>query len=121
MGSPGLPGAQAQYIRIPNAAGTLIPADSNLDPQSSLLLADILPTGYFAVLQAFTHPNLAGILNPDSPERGGLMSNELKAQLLSIETQGPIILNVAVIGLGPVGFVSGCQKTQSVIDLNRYW
>ncbi|KIO19925.1 hypothetical protein M407DRAFT_16056 [Tulasnella calospora MUT 4182] len=82
LGSPSLSGAQAQYIRIPKAGGTLVVVDPNqfsgIPDPSLLLMADILPTGYFAVRSALRHPNL-----------------EL------IKRNGP--LRIAVVGLGPVG------------------
>ena len=109
LGTATLPGAQAQYIRIPNAGGSLIPAlalPPPSQPQShgastedtlrqealSLLLADILPTGYFAAKQAWEHPNVRQMLNqiracPDEP----------KIQLA---------IHFAILGLGPVGLVS---------------
>lgn len=46
LGSAALPGAQAEYVRIPYADGTLISIPS-VTPEM-LLMADILPTGLFA-------------------------------------------------------------------------
>jgi hypothetical protein len=109
LGSLTLPGAQAEYIRIPNAGGSVIPAHA-LTPQQqphsqglssedklrhnalSLLLADVLPTGYFAAKQAWEHPNVSGVLRhirdcPDAP----------RVQLA---------VHFAVLGLGSVGIVS---------------
>jgi threonine dehydrogenase-like Zn-dependent dehydrogenase len=109
LGSPTLPGAQAQYIRIPNAGGSLIPAlaltpqqqphSQGLSPEDklrhdalSLLLADVLPTGYFAAKQAWEHPNVSGVLRQirDCPD----------------EPRVQLAVHVAVLGLGPVGIVS---------------
>ena len=109
LGTATLPGAQAHYIRIPNAGGSLIPALSFPSPSPSqsrglsaedklrqealsLLLADILPTGYFAAKQAWEHPNVSGMLKQirDCPD-------EPKIQLA---------IHFAVLGLGPVGLVS---------------
>ena len=111
LGTATLPGAQAQYIRIPNAGGSLIPAlalppppqaqsqshgssieDTLRQEALSLLLADILPTGYFAAKQAWEHPNVRQMLNqirasPDEP----------RIQLA---------IHFAILGLGPVGLVS---------------
>jgi hypothetical protein len=119
LGSPTLPGAQAQYICIPNAGGSLIPALA-LTPQQqphtqvlspedkprhdalSLLLADILPTGYFAAKQAWEHPNVSGVLRqirncPDEP----------RVQLA---------VHFAVLGLRPVGIVSLYVPGHRLID-----
>ena len=114
LGTTTLPGAQAQYIRIPNAGGSLLPAiststsfpsqahseevpsaeDELRQEALALLLADILPTGYFAAKQAWEHPNLSGMLNQirDCPD-------EPKIQLA---------IHFAILGLGPVGLVSLC-------------
>lgn len=43
----GLHGAQAQYIRVPLADGTLIPLSKDLSDEKGLLLGDIFSTGYF--------------------------------------------------------------------------
>ncbi|KAI8833926.1 chaperonin 10-like protein [Chytridium lagenaria] len=59
--------AQAAYVVVKDAPGTLVSLrtlSKNMDiPDAAYLLcADILPTGYFAALQALTHPNLSGVL-----------------------------------------------------------
>lgn len=108
LGTTTLPGAQAQYIRIPNAGGSLIPAisfpsspqvlqtlsaeDKLRQEALALLLADTLPTGYFAAKQAWEHPNLSGMLKQirNCP-------HEPKIQLA---------IHFAILGLGPVGLVS---------------
>jgi threonine dehydrogenase-like Zn-dependent dehydrogenase len=43
----GLHGAQAQFIRVPLADGTLIPLSNDLSDEKGLLLGDIFSTGYF--------------------------------------------------------------------------
>ncbi|KAI3618141.1 alcohol dehydrogenase [Moniliophthora roreri] len=114
FGCPILDGAQAQYVRVPIAGGTLY----NLsDPQSwasllpdqsvaekldaisdtsLLLLGDVLPTGLFAAVQALNHPKLSPFLRGISwPPRPGDASGAL--------TMSDRALTFAVIGLGPVG------------------
>uniref|UniRef100_A0A060T3G6 ARAD1A09592p n=1 Tax=Blastobotrys adeninivorans TaxID=409370 RepID=A0A060T3G6_BLAAD len=48
FGSPSLDGAQAEYVRVPNADGTLFPALEGVDDKLMVFMGDILPTGYFA-------------------------------------------------------------------------
>ncbi|KAH8116733.1 alcohol dehydrogenase [Phellopilus nigrolimitatus] len=78
FGSEGLPGGQAQYVRVPRAGGTLFVVEyasdrlssqetpnnllSEISDPSLLLLSDILPTGVFAALQALQHPNILPII-----------------------------------------------------------
>jgi hypothetical protein len=113
LGSPSLPGAQAQYIRVPKAGGTLIPmprsskSRDELPSTTAILLADILPTGYFAVKQALRHPNLAPILNPRAAELGiGFVSPDYARDISGRSASEYCrTLEFAVIGLGPVGLV----------------
>ncbi|EDR13725.1 uncharacterized protein LACBIDRAFT_244943 [Laccaria bicolor S238N-H82] len=102
FGSPNLEGGQAQYVRVPKAGGTLFNLSDpstwsssmskdekekaliKLTDSSLLMLADILPTGVFAALQAINHPKVAPVITG---------------------RPWPLykVLTVAIIGLGPVG------------------
>ncbi|KAH9848308.1 chaperonin 10-like protein [Lenzites betulinus] len=107
-----LPGGQAQYIRIPKAGGTLFslsalqaPGDatpkwdlSKLADSSLILLADILPTGVFAAMQALQHPKIAPMLTGKPYPYGGF---------------GDRALTIGVVGLGPVGVCA----TVSLLDI----
>lgn len=54
FGCPLLDGGQAEYIRVPLADSTVMKLPSGIrDPRLSVLMADILPTGYFAAERAF--------------------------------------------------------------------
>ncbi|CCO27402.1 putative zinc-type alcohol dehydrogenase-like protein AdhB [Rhizoctonia solani AG-1 IB] len=117
FGSPRLPGAQAQYIRIPRAGGTLfrIPQDESTlgtepaarirtSDASLILLADILPTGYFAALQAIQHSNLAyAFAHKSFPVIPGFVSAFITGgESVKVEVDDAK-LAFAVVGLGPVG------------------
>ncbi|KAI0300581.1 chaperonin 10-like protein [Multifurca ochricompacta] len=122
FGSPTLQGCQAQYVRVPLAGGTLfslstlsLPLDhplslpqelSSLPDPALLLLADILPTGLFVVLQACTHPKLAPIFTGIPwPHSLGHLTRDvlLKGCTLPFLSAAERILDVAIVGLGPVG------------------
>jgi threonine dehydrogenase-like Zn-dependent dehydrogenase len=75
FGSPRLDGAQAQYVRVPTADGTVIKAPTNVPKNTLVLMADIFPTGYFGAKNAFR------MLDPMDPKEA----------------------TVVVIGCGPVG------------------
>ncbi|GMM34742.1 hypothetical protein DASC09_020670 [Saccharomycopsis crataegensis] len=49
FGTTALDGGQAQYLRIPQADGTLFHKPPGLDDNVALLMCDIFPTGYFCV------------------------------------------------------------------------
>ncbi len=121
FGSPALSGGQAQYVRIPKAGGTLFNLDSlhpshsngseedlsKVSDSSLLLLADILPTGAFAAIQALQHPKIATILTGKPYPSGPVVprsvaDHQALAQLQSEDRT----LTIAVVGLGPVGVVS---------------
>jgi hypothetical protein len=82
---------------------------SYLPDPTVLLLADVLPTGLFVVLQALTHPKLAPIFtgipwprNVGQPAWGTLLSGSTLPYLSSADK----VLDVGIVGLGPVGLVS---------------
>jgi hypothetical protein len=106
-------------VRVPKAGGTLFDLDDSstwssslpkdikekalvgLADSSLLLLADILPTGVFATLQALNHPKVATVLTgkpwPLCFNQSDTSGNEV---ILTAEDK---VLTVAIIGLGPVG------------------
>ena len=118
FGIPILPGGQAQYARIPKAGGTLFSltalAKSNsqvleLADSSLLLLADILPTGVFAALQALQHPKLSPFLTgsayPSSSfVPAGILETAGVGAMKPLEVEDRA-LTIAIVGLGPVGVV----------------
>ncbi|KAJ0420057.1 chaperonin 10-like protein [Aspergillus carlsbadensis] len=53
LGCDDLDGAQAEYVRIPHADGTVIKSPPGIKDEYLVLMGDIFPTGYFAALSAF--------------------------------------------------------------------
>lgn len=49
FGTTALNGGQAEYLRVPQADGTLFHKPKDLDDNVALLMCDIFPTGYFCV------------------------------------------------------------------------
>ncbi|KAI0002547.1 chaperonin 10-like protein, partial [Russula compacta] len=126
FGSPALQGAQAQYVRVPLAGGTLFSLSTSStsvdDPLSLpknyptiLLLADILPTGLFVVLQALTHPKLAPIFTGIPwPRNVGHLARDtlLLGSSLPYLSSADKVLDVGIVGLGPVGLCA----TVAILD-----
>ncbi|KAI0433164.1 GroES-like protein [Xylaria sp. FL1042] len=52
FGCPLLDGGQAEYVRVPLADSTVVKAPSSVEEHKLCLMADILPTGYFAASNA---------------------------------------------------------------------
>lgn len=52
----GLEGSQADYVRVPLAATTLVPVPEPVTDEAALLLGDVLATGYFCARQAEVKP-----------------------------------------------------------------
>ena len=122
FGIPTLPGGQAQYVRVPKAGGTLFKVEAvvaastdgsrpQLADSSLLLLADILPTGVFAAIQAVNHakltPMLSGTAYPFSAyvPPSFIPEEQANANLAPLSAEDRV-LTFAVVGLGPVGVVS---------------
>lgn len=53
FGSPGLDGAQAEFVRVPLADATVMKAPEEIADNTLVLMADIFPTGYFAAHNGF--------------------------------------------------------------------
>ncbi|RDW71331.1 hypothetical protein BP6252_07894 [Coleophoma cylindrospora] len=53
LGSAGLDGAQAEFVRVPLADGTVMKASPALEDNALVLMADIFPTGFFGATNAF--------------------------------------------------------------------
>ena len=53
-GTSKLPGAQAEYVRVPMADSTLIRGLHGLQPEQLLIMADVFPTGYYGASNAFS-------------------------------------------------------------------
>ncbi|KAJ6620728.1 alcohol dehydrogenase [Mycena sp. CBHHK59/15] len=116
FGSPALEGGQAQYVRVPKAGGTLFnlsdpkswtsalsdemkaKALTGLADSSLLMLADILPTGVFAALQAMNHPKVLPALT-GRPWPSSYFPGDASVSVLPEDR----VLTFAIIGLGPVG------------------
>ena len=83
FGSAVLDGAQAQYVRVPTADGTVMKAPPKINDEALVLMADIFPTGMFAAKNGFKH---------STPE-------EIKDSV------------VVLIGCGPVALCALCNIT----------
>jgi threonine dehydrogenase-like Zn-dependent dehydrogenase len=53
FGCPKLDGAQAEYVRVPFADGTVMKAPAQVSDNALILMADIFPTGYYGAKNAF--------------------------------------------------------------------
>lgn len=81
FGCPLLDGGQAEYVRVPLADSTVVKVPPGIkDSKHCLLMADILPTGYFAADNAFQ------LLKTGTAS--------------SMQAQGSVVV---LIGCGPVG------------------
>lgn len=68
----GIPGGQAQYVRVPKANVGPFKIPEGLDDEKVLFLSDILPTGYQAALNAGIGPGSSVVIHGAGPV--GLMS-----------------------------------------------
>ncbi|KAI5474786.1 succinic semialdehyde dehydrogenase [Pseudohyphozyma bogoriensis] len=84
FGSLSLPGGQAEYIRVPLADSTLFEAPDDVSDVNLVIMADIVPTGYFASKSGWD------ILNDE--ERKGAIA--------------------VVLGCGPVGLCAVTAATK---------
>lgn len=123
-------------MRVPKAGGTLFnlsnpktwssalseeakeKALAGIADSSLLMLADILPTGMFAAVQAINHPKVRPVITgkpwplcfSDGP--AGVAGNEISL------TEEDKILTLAIIGLGPVGICASVSMLDVLATQN---
>lgn len=68
----GIPGGQAEYVRVPKANVGPLKIPDGIDDEKVLFLSDILPTGYQAALNAGIGPGSSVVIHGAGPV--GLMS-----------------------------------------------
>lgn len=56
-------GGQAEFVRVPNADGTVMKAPPEISDRHLVLMADIFPTGFFGARNAFARLNAQEIAN----------------------------------------------------------
>ncbi|KAI5481634.1 hypothetical protein MNV49_002860 [Pseudohyphozyma bogoriensis] len=83
-GSPKLPGGQAEYIRVPLADSTLFEAPEDVSDINLAIMADIVPTGYFAAKSGWD-----------------ILNEEEKKEAVAV-----------VLGCGPVGLCAVTAATK---------
>jgi hypothetical protein len=108
-------------VRIPKGGGTLIEAPidektgQEIPPSVGILMADILPTGYFAAKQALEHPNLAPLLNSQLVSMSvGFVDSSYASEVPTPTADINPVYTFAVIGLGPVGVVSYLEHIRAI-------
>lgn len=109
-------------MRVPKGGGTLFKIESvvaasedgsipHLADSSLLLLADILPTGVFAALQALQHAKMSPMLSASPyPFSGFVPGAESNIQTLAPLSIDDRTLTLAIVGLGPVGVVGAIVR-----------
>lgn len=55
LGTAQIDGGQADYVRIPNADGTLVLAPEEMEDELLIMMSDIFPTGYYGAMRAISY------------------------------------------------------------------
>ncbi len=119
----GIPGGQAEYVRVPKANVGPIKIPKNLADEQVLFLSDILPTGYQAVLN--TGVGKGGSLAIFGAGPVGQMA-AASARMLGIETifmvdhhQFRLDFAVEQYGVIPVNF-DKCDAAEFILDNTKH-
>jgi threonine dehydrogenase-like Zn-dependent dehydrogenase len=92
--------SQSEYIRIPQAPGSLYKLSSDINPEEGLLLGDILSTAIYAAAQA----GVAGWHRSGNSVRSALWLMD-NIQSSYDDSEGIFSEVFAVVGVGPVGLL----------------
>eukprot|EP00511_Aplanochytrium_stocchinoi_P009990 CAMPEP_0204867036 /NCGR_PEP_ID=MMETSP1348-20121228/20780_1 /ASSEMBLY_ACC=CAM_ASM_000700 /TAXON_ID=215587 /ORGANISM="Aplanochytrium stocchinoi, Strain GSBS06" /LENGTH=415 /DNA_ID=CAMNT_0052019261 /DNA_START=57 /DNA_END=1304 /DNA_ORIENTATION=- len=112
----GLHGGQAEYVRVPQAEGSLYPLPLTLSLEEGLLLADIAATAAFCAVNA-------GLCGNSSGNTVSNLQHLIETDLLKVrrsEGQIPVDSKVYVIvGCGPVGLLT-LAMARAILYLQGY-
>jgi len=103
--SPDLPGGQAEAIAVPNADVNLWAAPADLTDEQVLFLTDILPTGYYAAVNAAVKPAETVVVIGCGPVGlSAILSASLfsPAQILAVDRIDYRLEQAAAFGATPV-------------------
>lgn len=99
LGTAQIDGAQAEFVRVPSADGTLILAPEKIEDDLLVMMSDIFPTGYYGAMRALSQFGSPGWGPQRSEQSNGEPSN----------TAGPMVKQpidetvVVCLGCGIVG------------------
>ena len=116
----GLPGGQAQYVRVPKANVGPMKVPGSLDDEQVLFLTDILPTGYQAAMNAGIGPGSSVAIYGAGPV--GLMSAAcarlLGAEQIFMVDESPYRLEFARLTYGviPINFAEIDDPAAAIIE-----
>jgi 2-desacetyl-2-hydroxyethyl bacteriochlorophyllide A dehydrogenase len=113
-----LPGAQAEFISVPNADVNLWPTPPELSDEQVLFLTDILPTGYYAAENAAIKPgHVVAIVGCGPVGLFALLAAQLfgPSKVLAIDRIGYRLDKAA--GFGAIPIDASCEDVhQRVLD-----
>ena len=103
----GVAGCQAEYVRVPVADGTLMRMPDDLSAEAAILLADILPTGYFAADQAQLRPGCTCVVVGCGPVGLMAVASALElgaAQVFAVDNVAGRLALAQAFGATPLNF-----------------
>nr|WP_100547888.1 MULTISPECIES: zinc-dependent alcohol dehydrogenase [unclassified Pseudomonas] len=119
----GVPGGQAQYVRVPKANVGPLKVPGTLDDEQVLFLTDILPTGYQAAVNAGVRPGSSVAIYGAGPV--GLMAAAcarlLGAEQIFMVDESPYRLEFArqTYGVIPINFDQVDDPAAAIIEQTK--
>lgn len=95
FGTPQIDGAQAEYVRVPEADGTLLHTPADIPDELLVMMSDIFPTGYYGAMRAIQN------FGPPSTAAGTSeqAADQFTANLQPIDTAVFVCLGCGIVGL----------------------
>ena len=116
----GIPGGQAEYVRVPKANVGPLPVPEGLADEQVLFLSDILPTGYQAALNAEVGPGACVAIFGAGPVgcMAAACARMLGAETLFIIDEDPHRLQFAASAYGaiPLNFAEDDDPAERIIE-----
>lgn len=100
LGTAQIDGGQAEYVRVPEADGTLVLAPPGIEDELLVMMSDIFPTGYYGAMRAISHfsPSKSAAGSIDLRSTNGDAATS-RTNLQSLDSAVFVCLGCGIVGL----------------------
>ncbi|POR32510.1 Zinc-dependent alcohol dehydrogenase [Tolypocladium paradoxum] len=92
LGTAQIDGSQAEYVRVPDADGTLLLAPVDMEDDLLVMMSDIFPTGYYGAMRAMSHFAMPSATEHPEQDGGQIIKQPLQSAVI-------VCLGCGIVGL----------------------
>lgn len=96
FGTPQIDGAHAEYVRVPEADGTLLHTPADIPDELLVMMSDIFPTGYYGAMRAIQNFGPPSTADGTATEQA---AGTFTAKLQPIDAAVFVCIGCGIVGL----------------------